>query len=174
MCKIDDSLKATYGGNWIQQSWSGLFMLEVVLTKYKPGLIIELGTGYGSLTRFFSMFAPVVTFDIDDTKLIKEYPGITYYIMDVFSKKATDVIVELIKSKNKKIFLFCDGGNKGREFNTYAPMLKTGDLLFGHDWRSDLHIGHITDLLVKYRPTAVAEQPQFDELKTRLVGFVMK
>ena len=173
MQRIDDSLEATYGGNWIQQTWTGLYMLEVVLTKYKPGLIIELGTGYGSLARFFSMFAPVVTFDIDDTKLIRKYPGITYYTMDVFCGEAREIINELIKSKNK-IFLFCDGGNKGGEMNMYAPALKSGDLLFAHDWKSDVHIGHITNLLVKYRPAAVAEQRQFDELKTRLVGFVMK
>ncbi len=173
MCKIDDSLKATYGGNWIQQTWTGLFMLEVCLTKYKPSIIIELGTGYGTSARFFSMFAPVVTFDIDNTKLIKKYAGIAYYTKDVFSKNAQELIKKFIDTYSK-IFLFCDGGNKGKEFNTYAPMLKSGDLLFGHDWKSDLHIGHITDLIVQLRPTPVSEQKQFNDLRTQLVGFVMK
>lgn len=173
MRKIDDSLKATYGGNWIQQTWTGLFMLEAVLTKYKPAIIIELGTGYGSLARFFSMFAPVATFDIDDTKLIEKYAGVTYYTLDVFSKKAHRIISGLIEL-SRKVFLFCDGGNKGNEMNMYAPELKTGDLLFAHDWRSDVHIGHITDMLVKLRPIPVVEQKQFDELKSRLVGFIMK
>lgn len=173
MQKIDDSIEATYGGNWIQQTWTGLFMLEVVLTKYKPGLIIELGTGYGTSARFFSMFAPVVTFDIDYIKLIKEYPNITYYDLDVFCKKAQEIITELIKSKNR-IFLFCDGGNKGDEMNMYAPVLKPGDLLFAHDWKSAVHIGHIQEMIVKLRPRPVVEQKEFDRLKTRLVGFIMR
>lgn len=173
MQKIDESIEATYGGAWIQQTWTGLFMLEVVLTKYKPGVIIELGTGYGSLSRFFAMFAPVVTFDIDYIKRIKEYPNITYYDLDVFCKKAQKIITELIESK-RRVFLFCDGGDKGNEMNMYAPMLKKGDLLFAHDWKSAVHIGHITDMIVKLRPNPVAEQIQFDELKSRLVGFIMQ
>jgi len=173
MPKIDDSLKATYGGDWIQQTWTGLFCLECVLTKYKPGVIIELGTGYGSLSRFFAMFAPVHTWDIDNTKLIKEYPNITYCNSDVFAETTKLKIFNLI-AQPRRTFLFCDGGNKGGEMNTYAPLLKTGDLLFAHDWKSDVHIGHITDMLVKLRPAPISEQAEFDRLKTRLVGFVMR
>lgn len=33
--------------------------------------------------------------------------------------------------------LLCDGGNKHKEFELYAPALKPGDFIMGHDWAYD-------------------------------------
>jgi hypothetical protein len=39
---------------------------------------------------------------------------------------------------NKRIYLFCDGGNKAREFRTFAPMLGAGSIISTHDWPGEI------------------------------------
>ena len=72
---------ATFGGIPMGQTWSALYVLEKVLREYKPDLIIELGTAYGPLSLFFSLFAPTHTFDTKDIAIKR--PNITYYQKDV-------------------------------------------------------------------------------------------
>ena len=37
----------------------------------------------------------------------------------------------------KPLILFCDNGNKKREFREFVPFLKSGDFVVVHDWGSE-------------------------------------
>jgi len=39
-----------------------------------------------------------------------------------------------IMNKPGPAFIYCDGGNKPKEFNLYAPILRVGDYIAAHDW----------------------------------------
>lgn len=102
-----------------------------------PKTIIEIGTHKGGFTTllanhpFFSL-VPLHTFDIVDM-LHKNYvraSNTTHYLENVF---ATKTVETLIASEGVTV-LFCDGGNKIKEFNHFAKFLKPGDLIFCHDY----------------------------------------
>lgn len=168
--QINDTIGATFGAVRIQQTWTALFMLEKILIRYKPDEIIELGTGYGALTKFLSMFAFVHTFDIQAKfRLIPR--NAVFQQADVFNKATINLIKSLINLYGRT-FLLCDDGNKPKEFNTYAPLLKKGDLIFAHDWGEEIYLKDIQETILKLHLTWIPEQAELDELKTKLIGFI--
>ena len=129
-------------GNVVIHTWFDLFFLNEILTEEKFDVIIEIGTYQGGLTVFFGMHAvaqgaQVITFDIrpesegDPWQTHKAMLPITYYNLDVFEPKVTASIETIIR--DNRVLLYCDGGNKPREFKTFAPMLCKNDVIMVHD-----------------------------------------
>lgn len=106
----------------IQQSWSALFMLEKLLTEEKFKTIIELGTGNGALTSFFQQFALTWTYDIKNGQ-------------DVLDDHLLQSVIKSHIEQGGKTLVFCDNGNKKREFAIYSQFLKKGDHILIHDYR---------------------------------------
>lgn len=71
-------------------------------------------------------------------------PFINFYHADALSSDSIDHVSSNIL--DKKTFLFCDGGNKVEEFNTYAPLIKTGDRIAVHDWDTEIFENQIQDV----------------------------
>ncbi|MBA7495380.1 hypothetical protein ES702_05962 [subsurface metagenome] len=158
----------TFAGVRLQQTWSALFVLEKVLATNRPDLIIELGTGSGGLSHFFSLHAKTITFD-KLNNVVKKIPEVVYNIADIFELADIAHIDELIKT-NGKVFLFCDNGDKKREFVLFVPMLKKGDLVFVHDYGIEIHEKDIKATVSKYKLEPV-EDEICDCAKTLLRGF---
>lgn len=109
-----------------------------------PARIIEIGTCRGGLSIFLKEVAPqrfdLITYDINPynsaygpmphPELFALY-SIDFRLKDCFS--ATDEIATLIQKPGTTILL-CDGGDKIKEFNTFAPYLKPGDIIMVHDY----------------------------------------
>ena len=74
-------------------------------------------------------------------KLSEISPFINFKHQDVFSTETQDHVRENIQEF--KTFIFCDGGDKALEFNTYAPMLKPGDCIAVHDWGQEIFYSQI-------------------------------
>lgn len=112
--------------------------------------IIEIGTAGGGWSIFLnenakSMGGKFVTYDIKDTICkYDEFSGIDFRIKDVFSY--SNEIGDIITNSNR-VALFCDGGNKIHEYNTFSSFLKPGDFILAHDYAptQDYHIKHIYD-----------------------------
>jgi len=150
MKNIFTTANSTFAGTEIAQTWSALFAFERIFQEYKPDIIIEIGTYLGALTHFFSLHClNVYSYDNLNRK-IKKYSNINYIVKDVFDTQTITEISNLISSLNKKILLFCDGGNKAKEFNIYAPYIKKGDLIFVHDWTLAIKIDDIKETINKY------------------------
>jgi hypothetical protein len=102
--------------------------------------IIEIGTLNGGFTTLLANHklsdnALIHTFDIADKKH-KNYAHsdkIVCYLEDAFE---TEVIPKILQHKNNCL-LFCDGGNKIKEFNIFAGLLKPNDFIFCHDYIKD-------------------------------------
>lgn len=136
MEEFDHTLNSTFAGQEIAQRWSDLFIFERTFQEFKPDLIIELGTYLGALTHFFSLHSKVWTID-NLNREIKKYDNVTYTVGDVFSEWEEGVIRLLIES-HERVVLFCDNGNKIKEFNKFAKYLKPGDIIFVHDWDNEI------------------------------------
>lgn len=128
----------------IAQSFSALAAFNHVLLNEMPGNIIEIGTASGMFTLFLGIYASgnnakVFTYDIANPSSLflelSQHLPIKFTKRDVFADESITEISEIIKSG--KILLLCDGGNKPKEFKTFFPMLKKGDLIAVHDWGSE-------------------------------------
>lgn len=96
----------------------------------KPERIIEIGTGSGGFTQLLASLSPVVTFDPKNkSNPWPDHPSITY-LWDCFSEG----LVEKLIQEGGPCFVLCDGWDKPREFNTFAPFLKIGDVIAAHDY----------------------------------------
>lgn len=109
-----------------------------------PKQIIEIGTYKGGSTFTIKSInkiknVPLYTFDINLTEyfnnkknLLEKY-NIHFFLADIFENKIYEKIKGLI-NQNGLTLVFCDGGNKIREFNAFGSLLKIGDIIFAHDF----------------------------------------
>lgn len=165
--------KRTFAGVRIQQTWSALFVLEQVIAEERPMRVIELGTGFGALTLFFSMFRfvdKVHTFD-NKVESLTYATNILFSKENIFESHVKDKIRSLI-GRQGKTFLFCDNGDKASEFILFAPSLKSGDIVFVHDWNVEIFEKDISDTVDKLGLEPV-ETVLCDEYKTLLRGYKM-
>lgn len=127
-------------GAFASQAPSALYWFGRFLEEMKPQTIIEFGTGEGALTCYMGLWcSSIFTFDIspnllrDWTKDLGFRLGIAFFQGDdgnVFDPKVRQLVQ---RHAGDKLFLFCDGGDKKREFETYRPLLKAGDAVAVHD-----------------------------------------
>lgn len=132
---------------WMSQNQNGPIAFDTLFKSFinngkKIGRIIEIGTAHGGLAVLFGVFACAygcksITYDIADTPNYKdlfERLSIDFRQKDVFGDR--EALITDIQQEGATI-LFCDGGNKIREFNEFAPHLKTGDVIIAHDYSVD-------------------------------------
>lgn len=119
-------------------------LLGTVVGNYDPKLVIELGTSWGGLTKFFEDYAPnarIFSFDRpgagrkpDEGRYEERVRFIRENVLDPPSPQ----VMGLLAIPCKKL-LYCDNGCKIREVNTYAMRLHRGNLLGVHDWPREIY-----------------------------------
>lgn len=122
-------------------AWSFLFEKEI------PKNIIEIGTHLGGMTCLLAIAAKNLKssfcmFDINDNIERELFDGPCWFktldidlnLTSCFSPEGEGKICSIIKRTGLTVLL-CDGGNKQKEFQTFAPVLKSGDILGVHDAR---------------------------------------
>jgi len=115
-----------------------------LFTSIYPRRVIEIGTAEGGLTLLIRSIldkiglkdSQLTTYDIlyevELAYFIKMNDlNISYKIADIFDK--LDELGKLIQEDGPTV-VFCDGGNKSKEFNVIAPLLKQGDVILAHDY----------------------------------------
>ena len=70
-------------------------------------------------------------------KLSEISPFFNIHYSDVFTDNTQEHIKENMEQLDKTL-IFCDGGNKIKEFAMYAPLLKSGDRIAVHDWNLEI------------------------------------
>lgn len=111
------------------------------LTSSNVDVIIEIGTFYGGLTKtlqdhHISNNATIYTYDIHDSLVSEEGGNINFIRKDIFED------VDTIKNniRNKKTVILCDGGDKIKELQVFAPLLSKGDFILCHDFAENAHL----------------------------------
>ncbi len=100
--------------------------------------IVELGTGAGAVSTVFGLWGlkkemPVLTFDNvvrHDTKMLAALK-VRFCQLDIFGEEAATEIQSCIG--DSPTWLFCDGGFKGKELQTFSPNLPQGSIVSAHD-----------------------------------------
>jgi len=118
---------------------------------YRPARIIELGSYNGGFTTALAVHAwnlgrhapdgigcKVITYDrmvAPDQRFadLSAFLGVQFRTCDLYAPETVAEITELVRCPGQT-FLLCDGGDKKLEVNTYAGVLKPGDVIAGHDY----------------------------------------
>ncbi len=164
------SINHRFMGAGMSQNYVGIYFIEYYQQANRFEYIIEFGSQKGALSTFIANAAAISeqfffeTYEWDRQKdwysrknegaghwfdkLDDLSPYINGYSQDIFSSDTFDHIQENINQF--KTFIFCDGGDKAREFNMYAPLIKPGDRIAVHDWGDEIVYDQIKDTCEKY------------------------
>ena len=129
----------------VGQTWCEIGAIVYTVYKFMINSIVEIGTDRGGLGVLLALQA----FIGKDTKylgielheenvepkfldLINIIPGASFLCADAFSNDCINHVSDFVR--DGRALIFCDNGNKPREFETYAKILKPGDLLMVHDY----------------------------------------
>lgn len=129
----------TFVGQFMQHNYWLYRTVDVVMSQ-NPQIqsIIEIGTGYGALTSVFGLWGlkrniPVVSIDhqrLYDRDLLTKL-NVVLVNQDEFSDFTKDYITLTVN--DKPTWIYCDGGNKTKEFLTFAPLIPSGSIISAHD-----------------------------------------
>ena len=137
---------ATWCGFEMQQLPDALLMWEQAYNELCPENVVEIGTGRGAFSLFHKAQAEqrghrFNTFDIRRCLHHKRL-GHCWHVCNVFAER--DYFSRFLSGYGKTL-LFCDGGNKPLEVNTFGPMLHPGDVIAAHDWGCEIRWTQITE-----------------------------
>ena len=163
-----------YKGVEHQQTEPAFDVLKKIIVENSVKQIIEIGTGMGGCTVFFSELAPILTYDIIDrtSRQLMGMRSIDFRIQDVFDVHVIEAIVDTI-NRSGTTFLMCDGEAKAKEIKIYGPLLKSGDIMFCHDWEDQFGWDDVKETVGtdEWEPV---EKELCDKKKTNLQGWRKK
>lgn len=132
-------------GLWLGQHPNTSLIINRFLQESNPKIIIEIGTASGGLSVLLQIYAILnnikfVTYDICNNSAsnpLFNILKIDYRIKDALQEDSANEIGSLMQSASPSV-LFCDNGNKIKEFNTFIPFMKPGDFILAHDYAPTL------------------------------------
>lgn len=152
--------RSIFGQTDVQISHADLLALETVLA-IKPLPIVELGTGTGVTSMYLGTAAAInnvlmMTFDITDRRLpaVKAawFNNMTFFRQDIFTDPH-GTISDLLS--RYPVLLFCDNGDKPKEFQTFVPHLLPGSIVIVHDWLREIHPKDVAETVQKCKLTPI-------------------
>jgi cephalosporin hydroxylase len=191
--EIDDLkiINRRYMGGGMSQSYAAIYFMEYYFEAHRFNYVVEFGSQKGALSTYFANMAAITEaffFDThelypDNAWLVREYEGcghwysklaeispyINYYQKDAFSEEIFNHTKENMEELDRA-FLFCDGGDKIKEFNMYAPLLKTNDRIAVHDWNLEIGYRNIERAIIEHN--LVIDEP-FASSATKLGTTIM-
>lgn len=142
------------------QQWADFLLWEKALNNHRElKCMVELGTGRGgfSLYLLLQCVQRGMWFESWDTAPVPAVHttvggalGMEKHVRtgDIFGAGREAMAATLGNSTNHPLLLFCDNGNKPREFAEFVPLLRPGDLVAVHDWGTEMNPPDIPDGLV--------------------------
>ena len=69
-----------------------------------------------------------------DSQIIEPTVRKLLWLRDAHSKETIESVRQWFSRKPGPALIYCDGGNKPKEFAKYAPIIRVGDFIGAHDW----------------------------------------
>ena len=116
-------------------------VVELVYTKYRLKSSIELGTWQGGLSILLTLMTEgnFLTVDIQDfcfplAKKVMEKFGAEFKLLNIFDWENTKkVFTESRQFKTGRTLFYVDNGNKFKELQLIADMVREDDIVIAHD-----------------------------------------
>ena len=181
-------------GGGMSQNYAAIYFFEYYIQAYDFEYIVEIGSQKGALSLFFANMAGSTerfyfeTYEINKKRdwYTREHEGVGHWFESIercspyFKSIEADIfdnkVIEHIKTKineSKKCLIFCDGGNKVKEFNVYSDFLKPNDNIIVHDWGSEIGLLQIGSVMQKNNIQIHEPFSRYcSDLKTKLMPFI--
>jgi len=134
----------SFGGVPMAQIWADLVLWEAVLNENPVDAIFEIGTWEGGFSWWLyaqSMARDIFFQTFDAVQPERNIPA--FLRVDVFAE--TEMLGKRFRAFEPCV-VFCDGGNKPRELQTFAAELRDPrSLLLAHDWGEEIGAGDVPD-----------------------------
>ena len=145
---LGDTQHPTFLGMPMGQWWHDLQIWEWFLNEHPDiGHIIEIGTSTGGFATYLAMQcrsrgADFSSFDnglpyeesVMRNEFLRPIVGERLFVADTWGDGGKFIRDCLATDGRRPILIFCDGGDKIREYKTFAPLLTEQDFLAVHDW----------------------------------------
>jgi len=171
---LHDLFHTSFLGTATIQYWADLFLWELFFKKHSLGIkqFVEFGTGYGGFSNYLLLQCrqrniQFDTFDLNPPvntwRNIPKLLGLEdcFHQGDIFEDQK-NIVIELVSKS--KVMLFCDNGNKRREFKEFAPYLMPESFVVVHDWGSEFMQ---EDIIYDNIETILVEECEDLDSKTR-------
>lgn len=176
--------------------WHEVDVIFDVLVQYRINDFVEIGVHEGGLTWLLLQRFPELNYlgleiNLAITKAsvknkVKRSLTAELIQRDCFDPNTLIDVLEWMPV-DRPCLIYCDNGNKPLEIKTYAPILRTGDILMAHDYHDGRRVvrgleryGYTTDIT---KPEVLPEDVAFmyenckeldkvDLSDTRIIGFI--
>lgn len=112
--------------------------------------VLEIGVEHGGLAALLHSYARYtgLTYQGVDIELAPLHSAVDAPILqrDAWSAATVAEMGAWLDRQPAPALLFCDGGDKPRELRLYAPLLRDGDVLLGHDYHNEYVDDAIADV----------------------------
>lgn len=154
----------------VTQTWLQIVRHLEAIKDFDVRIFIEIGVYLGGLasvimprteyTEFSYLGVEINEAAVDSRVKLKisRLPKANIIYGDAFNSRIINKVNERINAAPSPCYLFCDGGDKSREMKTYAPLLRSGDLISVHDWVPS-GTGEISSEELEFL------EPDFEEIK---------
>lgn len=144
------------GGVWpmgisTSLTWYDVGAIVRVIQEYGIRSVVEIGVEHGGLAAFllaYGRHTGLSYLGIDIT-LNALHPAVGRSCLsqrDAWSADAVADVGHWIATYPAPALIICDGGDKPRELKLYAPLLREGDILIGHDYHNEYVDDAIADV----------------------------
>ncbi len=144
------------GGVWpmgvsTSLTWYDVGAILHVIHAAEVRLVIEIGVEHGGLAALILAYGAYtgIAYRGLDITLGALHPALrvpTIVERDAWATTTVDEVRRWMGDARGPVLLFCDGGDKPREIKLYAPLLRPGDVLLGHDYHNEYGDAAITDV----------------------------
>lgn len=131
----------TWRGHKIVKFPSDCMAMQILLSRCKPQVLVELGTHYGGSALFFSSFVEsVISVDVKDIPGRPVHPGITYLVGDSASEAMRDQVKALVGGRTCSVAIDSNhhAEHVDRELELFAPLVTPGQALIMDDTLVDV------------------------------------
>lgn len=126
-------------------------LIMKVIDEYNVTNFIELGLYRGGLAHYMMNHQKSFPdfhyngFELNPGDLDAQVKGCSEItLIDAHGAAAQAIIQRIIEMSDGAVFIFSDTFDKPKGMSTYAPMLRPGDLIMGHDYPGELSDAFLT------------------------------
>lgn len=127
------------------QTWDDLHLWERFFNEHPLRRVVELGTGNGGMAVFLTLQCVqrgVEFWTLDNQHWLDWTQGVPALlgmhsrsiVADLFKEGRARIEALLSSDEGHPLCLFCDNGDKRREWREFVPLLRAGDFIAVHDW----------------------------------------
>jgi len=136
--------QTSFLGTPMKQLWPDFLLWERFFQSHRIESMIEIGTGSGGLSLYFFLQAQQRRFVFWTYDVV--VPDVLGTVLGESLKKCfrrqnvwEPDFASLVTIAPRPLLLYCDGGHKTREMQTFVPLLKPGDFAAVHDWGNEIN-----------------------------------